>query len=218
MSDIQRYLLDYDKSKKDATATAQLSATRNYSLRLCAEMHKLIAIGLQNGELKLLKLIEEMGEFFNSEEPAVRSKSKWIASVSWDVADCGSYGVSRGGACPRSAESSYSTAEYVFLFRSGGLELIGAGNLLCDFVLSRIEDSDGLGSCAKALIALEERGKWDNERVAKIMQTSVVARFRYIVPSLFGQAPRAHTPPPPVQAAERTIPRTTTYRCLNGQI
>jgi hypothetical protein len=30
MSDIQRYLLDYDKSKKDATATAQQSATRNY--------------------------------------------------------------------------------------------------------------------------------------------------------------------------------------------
>ena len=45
------------------------------------------------------------------------------------------------------------------------------GNLLCDFVLSRLEDSEGLGSCAKALIALEERGKWDNEKVQETMET-----------------------------------------------
>lgn len=46
----------------------------------------------------------------------------------------------------------------------------GLGNLLCDFILSRIEDSEGgLGSCAKALIALEERGKWDPSRVQTII-------------------------------------------------
>lgn len=30
MSDIQKYLLDFDKNKKEATATAQASATRMY--------------------------------------------------------------------------------------------------------------------------------------------------------------------------------------------
>lgn len=32
MSDIQQYLLDYDKNKKEATATAQRSATREWEL------------------------------------------------------------------------------------------------------------------------------------------------------------------------------------------
>jgi hypothetical protein len=31
MSDIQQYLLDFDKNKKEATATAQRSATRMYA-------------------------------------------------------------------------------------------------------------------------------------------------------------------------------------------
>ncbi|KAK5277936.1 hypothetical protein LTR16_009182, partial [Cryomyces antarcticus] len=44
--------------------------------------------------------------------------------------------------------------------------------LLCDFVLSRIaDDSEGISSCAKALLALEERGKWDHETAAKILNT-----------------------------------------------
>jgi DNA repair/transcription protein MET18/MMS19 len=48
-----------------------------------------------------------------------------------------------------------------------------AGNLLCDFILARTEDGDGIGPCARALTALEERGKWDSERVQKVMQTCV---------------------------------------------
>jgi predicted Ser/Thr protein kinase len=32
MSDIQQYLLDFDRSKKEATETAQRSATRMYEL------------------------------------------------------------------------------------------------------------------------------------------------------------------------------------------
>jgi DNA repair/transcription protein MET18/MMS19 len=44
------------------------------------------------------------------------------------------------------------------------------GNLLCDFILSRTEDSEGLGSCAKALLALEELGKWDDQRVISIVE------------------------------------------------
>jgi DNA repair/transcription protein MET18/MMS19 len=32
MSDIQQYLLDFDRSKKEATVTAQRSATRMYEI------------------------------------------------------------------------------------------------------------------------------------------------------------------------------------------
>ncbi|KAF1936874.1 ARM repeat-containing protein [Clathrospora elynae] len=44
-------------------------------------------------------------------------------------------------------------------------------NLLCDFTLSRTEDAEGLGSCAKALLALEELGKWDDQQVVGIVET-----------------------------------------------
>ncbi|KAF1821166.1 ARM repeat-containing protein [Dissoconium aciculare CBS 342.82] len=44
--------------------------------------------------------------------------------------------------------------------------------LLCDFVLSRVEsDSEGIGACARALIALEARGKWDTELSQKVTKT-----------------------------------------------
>jgi len=33
MSDAQQYLLDFDRNKKEATATAQRSATRMYEFR-----------------------------------------------------------------------------------------------------------------------------------------------------------------------------------------
>jgi DNA repair/transcription protein MET18/MMS19 len=50
--------------------------------------------------------------------------------------------------------------------------LILPGNLLCDFVLSRISgDTEGIGASAKALLALEERGQWDQSRAAEVMTT-----------------------------------------------
>jgi hypothetical protein len=50
--------------------------------------------------------------------------------------------------------------------------LSNLGNLLCDFVLSRISgDTEGIGASAKALLALEERGQWDQTRAAEIMTT-----------------------------------------------
>lgn len=86
-------------------------------------------------------------------------------------------------------------------------------------MLARLEDSEGLGSCAKGLIALEERGKWDSERAKKIVETyaypSVGCR---LVSCLSVQAPRTHPPPQPVPAAERTIPRLTAYRHIDGEI
>lgn len=76
--DIQRYLLDYDRNKKDASATAQLSATRKFSPRRTdlGDEGADLGTGLQSHELKLLTLIEELAEYINSEDGPIRSKSK----------------------------------------------------------------------------------------------------------------------------------------------
>ncbi|KAH3945654.1 MMS19 nucleotide excision repair protein [Parastagonospora nodorum] len=122
MSDIQQYLLDYDRNKKEATETAQKSATR-----------------LKDGQLKLISLVTDLGEYLNSEDGATRSKTMSYL-----------------------AEVLASTPQKVLSLQQR--------NLLCDFTLSRTEDSEGLGSCAKALIALEELGKWDDVRVVGIIE------------------------------------------------
>ncbi|CAO2656619.1 Nn.00g054220.m01.CDS01 [Neocucurbitaria sp. VM-36] len=122
MSDIQQYLLDYDRNKKEATTTAERSATR-----------------LKNGELKLISLVTDLGEYLNSEDGATRSKTMSYL-----------------------AEVLASTPQKVLSLQQR--------NLLCDFVLSRTEDNEGLGSCAKALLALEELAKWDDQRVVSIVE------------------------------------------------
>ncbi|KAJ4372079.1 hypothetical protein N0V83_003852 [Neocucurbitaria cava] len=122
MSDIQQYLLDYDKNKREATATAERSATR-----------------LKDGELKLISLVTDLGEYLNSEDGAIRSKTmSYLADV------------------------LASTPQKVLSLQQR--------NLLCDFILSRTEDNEGLGSCAKALLALEELAKWDDQRVVGIVE------------------------------------------------
>ena len=89
--------------------------------------------------MKLLKLIGNLGDYFNSEDGAIRSKTiSYLAEVL--------------AATPQKVLS------------------LQQRNLLCDFVLSRTEDSEGLGSCAKALLALEELGKWDDARVVSIVE------------------------------------------------
>lgn len=94
---------------------------------------------MQSGQLKLLKLIGDLGEYFNSEDGATRSKT--ISYL---------------------AEVLEATPQKVLSLQQR--------NLLCDFVLSRTEDSEGLGSCAKALLALETLGKWDDGRVVSIVE------------------------------------------------
>ena len=82
----------------------------------------------------------DLGEYFNSEDGAIRSKTiSYLAEVL--------------AATPQKVLS------------------LQQRNLLCDFVLSRTEDSEGLGSCAKALLALENLGKWDDDRVISIVET-----------------------------------------------
>jgi hypothetical protein len=108
MSDIQQYLLEYDRSKKDASAVAVASATR-----------------LQNGELKLLALVESLGEHFNSENGAVRSKSTCHGRVvirGSSANDDISHVVPRRGAGLDRPKSAVAAAEYVALTRLNELE------------------------------------------------------------------------------------------------
>lgn len=84
-------------------------------------------------------LVGDLGEYFNSEDGAIRSKT--ITYL---------------------AEVLEATPQKVLSLQQR--------NLLCDFVLSRTEDSEGLGSCAKALLALDELGKWDDGRVVSIVE------------------------------------------------
>ncbi|KAF2270415.1 MMS19 nucleotide excision repair protein-like protein [Lojkania enalia] len=154
MSDIQQYLLDYDRNKKEASATAQQTATR-----------------LQNRELKLLALIEELGEYINSSDGAMRSKTmSYLAEVLSFVPQRVLSVQQR--TCPNGPCETPISLRATGFGRGPWLNNV-TGNLLCDFVLSRFDDGEGLGSCAKALIALEERGRWDDERATKIMETLV---------------------------------------------
>jgi DNA repair/transcription protein MET18/MMS19 len=89
--------------------------------------------------LKLIKLVGDLGEYFNSEDGAIRSKT--ISYL---------------------AEVLAVTPQKVLSLQQR--------NLLCDFVISRTEDSEGIGSCARALLALEELGKWDDERVVSMLE------------------------------------------------
>lgn len=122
MSDIQLYLVEFEKNKDEAHNIAVQTATK-----------------LERKELKLVALIESIGEYINHEEAHLRSRSlAFLADVLSSVP-------------PRVLTGQQR-------------------NLLCDFILSRVQDdTEGIGSCARGLLALEERGKWDQETTAKIM-------------------------------------------------
>lgn len=102
---------------------------------------------LARGELKLLQLIESCGEYINSDDAQLRKNS---LSFLADVL-------------------SQLPPKVLSLQQR---------KLLCDFILSRVkDDSEGAGACAKALIALEERGKWDADTAGDIMETLVILIF-----------------------------------------
>lgn len=127
MSDIQLYLIQSGKNKDEAARLAQQTATK-----------------LETKQLKLLALIESIGEFINNDDAHLRSQSlAYLADVLSSI-KIGTLGLQQRA-------------------------------LLCDFVLSRIQDdTEGIGSCARALMALEERGKWDQETVQSIMKTYAI--------------------------------------------
>lgn len=127
MSDIQLYLVEVTKNKDEAKRIAQQTASR-----------------LSRRELKLISLVESIGEYVNNDDTNLRANSlAYLADVLESLPNRLLTGQQR--------------------------------SLLCDFILSRVQDdNEGTGSCARALIALEEKGKWDQETAAKVMTTSVL--------------------------------------------
>ena len=74
MSDIQIYLLEFDKNKKEASRIAEQSSTRTWNHSAPQKTSLKRGIGLQNNQLKLVELIESLGEYINNEEPTIRAK------------------------------------------------------------------------------------------------------------------------------------------------
>lgn len=126
MSDITLYLVEADKDKDEARRTALRSADR-----------------LASGELKLVSLIEDAGEYINNEDARMRVKSlSYLSDVLEQVRPKVLSGQQR--------------------------------NLLCGFILTRVtDDTEGAGYCARALLALEKLGKWDQDTAASIANTCV---------------------------------------------
>ncbi len=72
MQDVELYLLDIDRNKDSAIKAAEQTA-RSKSHRegfIVANLY----LGLENQELKLINLIESLGQYLNSEETATRVK------------------------------------------------------------------------------------------------------------------------------------------------
>ncbi|KAF2225492.1 MMS19 nucleotide excision repair protein-like protein [Elsinoe ampelina] len=103
------------------------------------------AAKLARKEIQLLTLIESIGEYINNEDTTLRTQS---ISFLADTLD------------------------------SLPLRILSLQQrlLLTEFILSRIEDdSDGTPPCAKALMALENMGKFDAETVKKIISTIIIS-------------------------------------------
>lgn len=77
MSDIQIYLLEADKDKIEATAIAERTAKRMLDKLCCCLFHayRIGITGLETKELKLVEVIESLGEYLNHDESEFRAKS-----------------------------------------------------------------------------------------------------------------------------------------------
>jgi DNA repair/transcription protein MET18/MMS19 len=100
------------------------------------------ATKLENRQLKLIDLITGLDQYINNKEDAsLRAKA---VSYLADVLE----------AVPARVLTGHER------------------KLLCDFILGRIEgDVEGIGGSARALLALEERGKWDSDTAQKVTET-----------------------------------------------
>lgn len=79
MSDVDLYLLKFDRNKEEATDVAKQTATRKSAPCHTTGIGNRADAphpGLQSKELKLLTLVESLGEYLNSDEEATREKSK----------------------------------------------------------------------------------------------------------------------------------------------
>ena len=103
---------------------------------------------LATGQLRLLQLVESCGEYINNDDAQLR-------------------------------KNSLSFLADVLAQLPPKVLTLQQRKLLCDFILSRVKDDpDGAGFCANALIALEERGKWDTDTASEVINTFVQSFVR----------------------------------------
>lgn len=77
MSRISSYFSQYDQDKSEATKIAEQEATRKSFL---IHLYKLSnqGLGLESKDLKLLELVEALGDYINSDESADRVKGSLL--------------------------------------------------------------------------------------------------------------------------------------------
>lgn len=134
--------------RQTTTYDAEMSDIQLYLLEVdkskaeAQSIAKQSASKLESKELKLIDLITSLEEYINNKDDAgIRAKS--VAYL---------------------ADTLENTSPRVL----SGQER----RLLSDFILGRLEgDVEGIGASARALMALEERGKWDDETVQRVVRT-----------------------------------------------
>ncbi|KAK4982282.1 hypothetical protein LTR66_009363 [Elasticomyces elasticus] len=124
MSDIQLYLFEADKDEPEALRIAAQTADR-----------------LQRKELRLVALIESIGEYLNSDETPIRTKSiRYLGDV------------------------LSATPPKVLTTQQRGL-------LLDFILSRVADDNETIGPSARALLALERLSRWDKDAVGRVMTT-----------------------------------------------
>ncbi|KAF2397570.1 MMS19 nucleotide excision repair protein-like protein [Trichodelitschia bisporula] len=136
MSDVQLYLFEFDRNPKEAAQIAGQAAKR-----------------LETKELKLIALIESLGEYLNSDDTGIRSKT--MAFV----------------------------ADVLSLTPPRVLSIQQRNLLCDFILSRISDDNAGIGSATKALHGLEDKGQWDQIRASTIMQvildhTSPLSQYR----------------------------------------
>ena len=114
MSNIKSYLSEYDKNKNEALKVAEREATR-----MCRETENEIVAdrfkGLESKELKLLEVVEALGDYINSDDSSDRIKCMYsIALCTSLVLTCLDSCVISGGRHQRcTSTGTFATAESV---------------------------------------------------------------------------------------------------------
>lgn len=76
MSAIQLYLLEFDNNRSEATRIAQKTSACEACVLPLSDVVADKSLALQSKDVKLVQLIESLGEYLTHEDPKVRDRSK----------------------------------------------------------------------------------------------------------------------------------------------
>jgi len=75
MSDVQLYLFEADKDRAEATRLAGVTAESEAFIVLGCSTLLINASELESKQLKLIDLVQSLGEYLNNDDPSLRTKS-----------------------------------------------------------------------------------------------------------------------------------------------